>query len=87
MTCFPSCLPQENSESWGRGGTRGRSHPGQSPDEPVGYGQKKEEKSEEESPAEERKPREHWGYQGKTGMGQQPQARELLGTRQLQEWQ
>ena len=38
MTCLPFLSTSRNSTGGGRGGTRGRSHPGQSPDEPVGEG-------------------------------------------------
>ena len=40
---------------------------------------KKEEKLEEEPPAEERKPREDWGHQGRDGWARQPCAYRASG--------
>ena len=90
MTCLP-CLPppgiqlegeEEEPEEEATLGSRLMSLL-----EKVRLVKKKEEKSEEEPPAEERKPREDWGHQGRAGGGPgSPVLRELLGTRQVQEW-
>lgn len=62
-----------NSTGGGRGGTRGRSQLGSrlmSLLEKVWLVKKKERNSRSEHLPRSRKPREHWGPLGKTGMGQ-----------------